>query len=214
MQPTPILEVVHPIHESGMLNFFLVFECDTAMNNAPNPTDPSDEVNQLRDWYKEVTERIQRDRLWLWRDAAGSRADAMLRSQSEAVNSLADPSPTIRFVALQVLTYHWEVDAMIVHRGEVILRSDPDVGVRCQAVNTIERFYPRSNNSRIMNTLAEIVRNENDSNDLRAMAYRCLLVVSGQSTPYSELTAGAFQPLRFPDDVDWSLVDRVRVAQE
>jgi len=87
-----------------------------------------------------------------------------------------------------------------------MLRNDPDEHNRGTAALALGSALNGRRDAETLRSLAEVVRNESETSDVRATAYGALLRVFGKSNAHEDLRL----PYRIEDiNVDWRLVDSV-----
>jgi hypothetical protein len=80
---------------------------------------------------------------------------------------------------------------------------DDDV-LRASAISKLSIEFLKTDDAAIGAIIADFLRNESVSNDLRLIAYLCLLEVSRRA--YDEYPN--METFAFPEDVDWGFVGR------
>ena len=141
-----------------------------------------------------------------WRSLAGADLDRMLESQERAREYLSHPNPKLRNVALSVLTRYFglwdETEAECVR----LASSDPDLKIQLLAKLALITCYRKKKDPRAKRLLAEIVRDASQSDDVRLSCYSLLMGLLGKPT--------GIGPARFPDDIDWMVVEQAERAKE
>jgi hypothetical protein len=174
------------------------------MRSIPEP----DHLQELMKQENEFQERSRLQRLRYWRALVGSSLDEMLRNPDDTATCLQSQSPQVRAVALQVLTCYWnyrsEEFATVCER---LAFHDPSPEVKEHAVWSLGMCYSRTDDKRVSKLLASVVRNEQEAEAIRACAYQALLLVRIVRDPQLQACLREVRFLRFPDDVNWSLVD-------
>lgn len=179
------------------------------MEYQPNDVPPAN--NTLADFLNEVDQRHKERmiagkslRILAWRGLAGGDLDRMLESAERAAEYLSHSNPRLREVAMSVLTHHFAVCEQMQVRFESLSDNDPDSQVRLAARLALIACYRKKNDPRAKRSLAEIVRDESQSDEVRLSCY--VLLMSLVDAPLERW------PARFPDDVDWTSVDETRRA--
>jgi hypothetical protein len=164
------------------------------------------EAERLAKLHDEVLTSFNITQERWWRELVGDRLTSMLGNSTEAMNLLLDTDPRIRSVAIQVLTYYWRPTTSLTQACEQFAINDPDPDVRTQAISSLGISYLRTNDYRIRQLLASIVADDKQPEAIRTVAYDSLLVVCGSSDPKFDACIKAQRPVRFPEDVNWSIV--------
>jgi hypothetical protein len=132
--------------------------------------------------------------------------ELMKQDVSLVLTFLDDPDPAQRKTALHVAMLYWKGDESLQSRIMKAAKDDVDVEVRTGAAQAMWAFH-RVNPSRSLQTfLASIVRDETEEHEVRKAAYYTLLLTMDRAQHTGPLSIR----LRFPEDVDWSLVDDYR----
>jgi tetratricopeptide (TPR) repeat protein len=157
----------------------------------------------------ELRERIELG----WREHAAEHLDRMLASREETWECLKHVDAKIRSIAVQVLHEHWNIDISSAHLGflEEVAFGDPDAEVRGMAIVTLVRCYQRTDDLRIGCRLANVVRDEQENQEIRSVAYRALYAIHGRVPTFVlqyRNAAADFTRPHVPDDVDWDYVNR------
>lgn len=175
-----------------------------------DPIDRSELLRQARAIKSEAeaTARRAEDRHQLYlTELAGELADRAMKDRGEAEKCLCHPDKNVRIVGLTVMLDVWQAnDDTFRAACERLLLHDPDEQVRAVAINCLSKCHEATNDQRIASMLATLVRNESFSTEVRTAAYFGLLTVTGEFGHRPELILD----FAFPEDVDWSYVDRVR----
>jgi hypothetical protein len=133
---------------------------------------------------------------------AGPYFDRMLQSYQATRDLLQHPDPRARLGALGMIREYWKPPPDFAQLCERMAREDPDVDVRCMALNClIPAYYYGSEDLRIGRWLAEIVRDQSQAPLFRKIAYVMLFAV--RATDDNPLA----HTLQFPEQVDWSFVN-------
>jgi hypothetical protein len=136
---------------------------------------------------------------------AGPTLANMLESRESAESYLANVEPDLRCAAIVVVGMHWGNTAEFAQVCEKLLSFDTSLKVRLQALAALEGYYSNTDDHRMGDTVARIVYGESYPAELRRAAYRALFSIRGM--PTEAFLRAASPTFRFPDDVDWSLVD-------
>jgi hypothetical protein len=174
------------------------------MRSTPEP----DHFQELMKRENEFQERSRLQRLSYWRALVGSSLDDVLRSPDDTATSLQSPNPVIRSVSLQILTAYWgcrsEEFAKVCER---LAFRDSSLEAKERAIWSLGMCYVLTDDKRVSKLLASVVRNEKEDRAFRASAYLALLVVRTGRDPQLQTCLKEVRFLRFPDDVNWGLVD-------
>jgi hypothetical protein len=172
---------------------------------------PSDaeEARRMLDNCDRMIADVNRRRLSRWKEEAGSALADMLVSEDGAGRYLQDHDPTLRRIAVKVLSLHWknkpggQFTAVI----EGMALGDSDGGVREVALLALGACYRGTDDVRIGRLLARVVRNDAALSLLRRAAYAALHFLRGMKTPLPPPGVGPDALFRIPENVDWSFVD-------
>lgn len=143
----------------------------------------------------------------VWQGLAGSELDHILESPEAAARYLKHPEPRLRQAALSVLTKHWQPTPSVMQECERLELQDADPEVRKTARSSLISCYSKLHDPRLAQVFARIVMDESDSLNSRISAYEALFQVRGMppdTWPGMRMRMGE---LKFPEDVDWSLVE-------
>jgi hypothetical protein len=157
---------------------------------------------------QQAYERFKATQREFWIRWAGSAVDEMLLRREKAEEYLADADPKRRMVALDVLRHHWKPDANLGIHAEKLAFEDPDPEVRKCALVVLGACYSGTEELRILARLAQVVQDSSVKSKMREAAYLGMLHASDiplRSWPDLAL-------FRFPEDVDWSFVNRYQSA--
>jgi hypothetical protein len=139
---------------------------------------------------------------------AGPYFDHMLKSYQTTTEYLQHPDPRARLGAIALVRDYWKPPADFAQLCEKLAREDPDLDVRCIALNSLISIYYGTWDVRIGRWLAGIVLDETEPLLFRKLAY-CMLF-SLRAVFQSPLPA----VLQFPDEVDWTFVYSFFVERE
>jgi hypothetical protein len=130
------------------------------------------------------------------------------RSRKElAQEFLAHQMPNLRMAALIVLTEHHLVDERTRTSCEEMARGDSDLEVRHVAISCLGRLYRYTDNARIGEFYANLVRDAGCPMPLRRAAYLNLYFLRPRNVRSSPILKIVKRGFRFPEEVDWSFVD-------
>src|SRR5439155_18152753 len=120
---------------------------------------------------------------------------------------LRNPTPDIRNVALEVLSFHWKQKGNFVATCETIAFDDPIPRIRAIALLCLARCYEATDDVRIGRLLASVVREESPYPDIRRAAYHGLFILRDLQLTWPGLAARPPTELRIPEDIDWAFVN-------
>lgn len=134
--------------------------------------------------------------------------DRIFQSRSAAERYLASPEPNVRCAALVAIKCYWGPDDAFKESCERLVLADRSPAVRKCALASIFSCYRESDPGHAGRIAALLVYDNTQPSELRNDAYRLLfrLYLPHRITvshPLSPDAAG----FRFPNDVDWKLVD-------
>ena len=135
---------------------------------------------------------------------AGSFLPVMLESRASAESFLHHSDPQLRCAAIFIIRRRWGATAELAQACEDMLFSDPSLKVQLQAVAALDGCYFGTDDPRIEATLAKLVCDDSQPDDLRRSAYVALFNISGM--PVDAVLRAASPALRLPQDVDWAFV--------
>lgn len=138
-----------------------------------------------------------------WRREAGNLlADEMLNSQDFAMRQLCHSSPSLRKVAIEILSDHWKAheSAGFADICEELSAHDVEQRVRHSALLALGLCYEWTDDVRIAAFFARVVSDKTESEHNQMAAYIALLTVRD---PIAKLRLTPSYSLK---DVDWSLV--------
>src|SRR5262249_16223469 len=121
----------------------------------------------------------------------------------EAEKYLESAENSLRQAALYVLYRHWGQRDSYADRYERFAMCDSDAGVRIIALAFFGSCFSYTGETRVSRVLGTVVLDHNEADDIRLAAYSSLLRVHGYPTE-----AGRIFGIKFPDDVNWSFVQR------
>ena len=155
-------------------------------------------LDNLSQWWHRFREHeFDNTRSWI-----GPVVDEYRASRNAAKDGLQSHNRLYRIGSLYVLMYHWDKSADIVQICEKLAMNDPDDAVKIQAIMYISDFYRASADRRVARLMSKIVISEMEGTEIRAAAYRGLLLVM-QLDLYN---ITKITNIRFPDDVNWTIV--------
>ena len=150
------------------------------------------------------TGRIPRRNLYTVLHTLGH--EGFLEAKADVEKFLTHPDPELRYIALNVLTFHWMCEE---HRitCERFARQEADSDNRRMGVAGLGALMEGTKNSRTLRLLLRVFRNKKEEWDVRDAAYRSILYVLGR--PASEQPSAA-RELDYTKDVNWK---RIQEAQ-
>lgn len=138
---------------------------------------------------------------------AGEAVDRARKDRAEAEKCLWHSDKNVRIVGLNILMDVWQAkESAFRAQYEYLIWHDHDEEVRAVAINCLSTCYEATNDQRVTGMLADFVRNEVLSTEIRTAAYFGLLVVTGEFKRRPEVILD----FGFPKDVDWAYVDGFR----
>jgi hypothetical protein len=102
-----------------------------------------------------------------------------------------------------ILKDHWGPDSKFIKSCEEIAYNDPDVQVSSMALAVLSGCFIRTDDRRVGELIARLVRDESKPKMLRSTAYSSLLTIRGM--PIDDFLAATDST--FPAKVDWAFVD-------
>jgi hypothetical protein len=138
---------------------------------------------------------------------AGSDLKAIENSPEAAKDFLRHPNPRRRTAALMVMWHKTKEKFNLAGIFEDKLLSDPDADVRITALRYLIQVYSTTRESRVEKLLASLVKDESCPLQLRDIAYQGLFQIHDMPVNDWPITKWCQGRFRFPDDVDWGLVD-------
>jgi len=162
--------------------------------------------DKLESEFREMQSQLEPSLNQALIELAGPHLETMLKSKAETVKYLSDPNPKLRAASLRVAYRHWEITDKLATVYENMALCDSDPKVRETALRAVGRCYARSKDQRIGCLLAQVVRNDDLSVDMRLTAFTSLLGLHGNMDYGAE---GGKSPL-VPEslqDIDWALVE-------
>jgi hypothetical protein len=167
-----------------------------------------DDLPELMKEEVEFQERFRSKLLRYWRALAGATLDEMLRSPDHTATYLQSQDSRMRAVALDILTFYWKCHSEeFAVECERLAIHDPSPVLRRRAVWSLGKCYSRTDDKRIRRLLASVVKNEQEEEEVRAGAYESLLLVRVVRDPQELDRLREVRFLRFPNDVNWGIVD-------
>lgn len=158
--------------------------------------------SEADDTVRRVEERHQ---LYL-KQLVGEIADRAKRDRSEAEKCLSHTDKNVRIVGLSVLIDVWHAaDTEFLASCERMIFHDSDQEVKAVAINCLSKCFEATNDQRVVQIFASLVKDELQVTELRTAAYFALLTVTGELERRPELILD----FTFPNDVDWSLMNRI-----
>jgi HEAT repeats len=133
--------------------------------------------------------------------------EGLIEAKPDVERFLNHPNPEIRYIALNVLTFHWMCRE---HRStcETFALNDPDSDNRRMGAAGLGALLEGTRDPKALQMLIRIFRDEKEEWDVRDAAYRSILYVLGR--PASEQPPATKQ-LDYERDVNW---ERIREAEE
>ncbi len=140
-----------------------------------------------------------------WRELAGERAQEMLADRAAAMEGMGDPEAGVRMAAMGILSRHWNSkrDMDFAEACERLAVEDADPRVRFAAILCLGDSYEGQDHVRISALLARVVRDESETERIRAGAAYVALLRVRRPAALIDLKP----PMPALKDVDWDLVD-------
>jgi tetratricopeptide (TPR) repeat protein len=146
----------------------------------------------------------------LWEGLVGTLVDDMLASRETAERYLRDARPSVRKVALAVVSGHWGAKAGddCVGVCEDLSIHEADADVRSVALCALGSCYHGTDDVRVGRFLSTIVHDEAESQMCRLAAYDALYSLRGTAPPLQPAVGeDAPRSPGIPAELDWSFVD-------
>lgn len=162
------------------------------------------EARAIHSEAREIVRQVEQTHRENWRRRTGPIVESMLASRSSTEQMLANADGQIRAVAMEILVDIWQANDsdFIAHCRNRAL-TDPDLRVRAIALTCLGRCLEGTGNGEFGRFFAVLVSDPSASVECRVAAYFGLLYLTGQFAEKPELIIS----FRFPDDVDWRLVE-------
>ena len=149
----------------------------------------------------------------LTKSIGSEHASLMLRDRNCAESYLTSTEAKLRCAALLALTYHWEPDNAFKDACERLVLGDPNPIVRKCALASFYVSYYATDRLRVGRAAAALTYDNSLPLELRLHAYRSIvqLYMHGRTTAWYPKSPDS-REFRFPEDVDWKLVDSFMFA--
>jgi HEAT repeat protein len=122
----------------------------------------------------------------------------------EIVASLTSPNERVRYMALHVLTFHFQLKDYKPAAIEMLLH-DPDEDCRRQAAAGLGSLMKNTEDRESLHALAQVVHNEEETEAVCASAYKSMYsIVHYDRQQQKQLTETLFEP---GFTFDWEFVD-------
>ncbi len=135
---------------------------------------------------------------------AGKDGHQELRADVEPF--LEHPEGELRGAAIRVLAFYWQLPEYR-ERADQLWREDADEEVRGAALMSWATYYRETGDPDVMQVLVDLLTDDEEVEDVRAIAWPSLLAVSG--LPKSEWPDRTAVYGDIDDGVDWGLVDKL-----
>ncbi len=165
-------------------------------------TEPSDGLER---WLFESNTRFAQWKNAYLQQLAGQELPLMLASRKVTEKLLESPDSNLRIAALSLFLDHWKPEAVSISKIEHMVLADPVADVQASAIGALSHYYARTSDSRFTTLLKQIVLKNQQNPKTREAAYYGLLIVRGE--PLEKWPSAPPGEFRFPDDVDWALVN-------
>lgn len=132
----------------------------------------------------------------------------LLEAKPDVETFLTHPAPELRYIALNVLTFHWMCSE---HRETCkrFILHDEDSDNRRMGVAGLGALMEGTRDPETLRLLLKVFRNEAEEWDVRDAAYSSVLYVLGR--PVSEQPSAA-RRLDYKKDVDWEVIEEAEVV--
>lgn len=124
------------------------------------------------------------------------------RAAAEA--RLNHPDPAVRMSVLDMIIERWGIDDRVLQVCQRVASQDPDDSVRAAAIYKLGRGSSR-NDRGFIRFVKAILTDESQPVATRKASYYALLLISG----FDVLKLVPPSKFKFPEGVDWSIVDAV-----
>ena len=142
--------------------------------------------------------------MWMLEKQVGLAVLELVKTEPHVADLLASGDVKVRYAALAVSSMNRAINEEIATHCEKLARTDPEQSVRGLALTCLSSFYEKKNNARIGQLFATVVHDENESPDVRWVAYNGLCSLREEA----HCSISATKPSsRFPEDADWAWVD-------
>jgi hypothetical protein len=171
------------------------------------PPAASTHLEELRARCEAMIRQYEDDQRKRWERLAGSHLPGLLANRAIAETSMTHADSSLREAALGIIEFHWKHTKETVALCENLVFQDSDSIVRGCALLSLIRYYSETDDARVGEVLARIVKDENAEGRLRELAYYGLFVVRGMpalARPTPNIRHHRFVP---GGDVDWAFVD-------
>ncbi|QDT97674.1 hypothetical protein [Gimesia aquarii] len=161
-----------------------------------------DICNDLK--YKRYKENFKNRKLEFLAD---EYLDEMTQSRQASLDQLHGNDPNLRRAAIMLLSEYWNPTEEFFEDCHTIALTDIDSEVRCIAVGCLNNHFKKTKNKRVLQTLAQIVSDVSQPNNLRDISYQKMFQVNDMPVLEWPVTRHAMGNYHFPDDIDWSFVN-------
>lgn len=153
-----------------------------------------------------IVKRTEESHQSFLRNLPGGLHGRVTNSRSEAEQCLCHADKNVRIAALESLQDVWQAKDMRFQAAcKRMIVDDCDEEVKAVAINCLAKCHEGTNEESVAKWLAGFVKNDSLSTTMRTAAYFGLLVLAGDFQRHPELILD----FAFPDNVDWSFVDRL-----
>lgn len=161
--------------------------------------------DQSLDLAQEEQYRLCQDRIRHYQLQWSISLDAACESREAAEAMLHHERWEYKFAALFMLSSYWGVTLPVADICESLASADGELQLRTQAIVCLLSYYSNTHNRKVAKLCSSLISDEAQDAELRFAAYyalHCLFVpLHSRPLPMS---------FRFPDDVDWVLVNKYR----
>jgi hypothetical protein len=163
-----------------------------------------EEKKQIVSEYLQFLADLDDLRATILRKQVGADLTEMSRSRADTLRFLQAPDATHRCAALLLIEGQWGPAAAEIALYRQLALSDSDAEVRALAISCLDACYAGTGEAEGARLFASIVRNDRETELIRAKAYRSLLQLQGRPVPKRNIRGPA---PGLPQDVDWLFVD-------
>jgi hypothetical protein len=177
------------------------------MNHSNDDSELLREARSIKSEAENTVKRVEEQHQLYLNGLVGNLTERAMNDRKEAERCLYDTDRNVRIVGLEILLDVWQSrDLAFRATCERMILHDPDEEVRAVAINCLAKCYEGTNDSRVAQFLANLVRDDILSAEVRTAAYFGLLIVTGELGRRPQLILD----FAFPESVDWGYVETVK----
>jgi tetratricopeptide (TPR) repeat protein len=168
-----------------------------------------DIAGEFRAESEQRAQDLRSRRMVRWEEVLGDALAPLLQSPNEALSQASQETGIVKRVAIEVLSYHWDMadDAAHIAMLSEVISSDSDDDAREASILSVGSIFRRKHHAEWLSTFAQLVTNVGESNRIRRAAYAAMCAITGNAVPYfPSRKQNGTGLLQFPDDVDWDFV--------